>query len=137
MRVTGKVFHCFQIGVFIGYIARDIKPLIVIIEIYAQLCKFSGLQISLVRGDVVGPFLHVHIYFAVHQRLVCNGGRAGHLCPRIAEHFFSNQPGNSVVQAYGIPAYIHKNNLAAPFLRCLGASRGKHCHAQHSGQYDT
>ena len=124
MRVACQVFDGFQIwsecldaaaGVTLNKIAGNIKALLIIIKVDAQVEQLAGFHVSFKGRHVIGPQLHMHIYVAAEQRRLDDGRGAADNLRRDVIGVSADETGNGVVKFDTVPASVSENNL----LLCL------------------
>lgn len=124
MRIARKVFDGFQIrserfdaalGVTLNKIAGNIKALLIIIKVDAQIEQLAGFHISFKGRHVIGPQLHMHIYVATEQRRLDDRCRATDNLRRDIIGVSADETSNGVVKFDTVPAGVGENNL----LLCL------------------
>ena len=124
MCVACQVFDGFQIrserfdaalGVTLNKIAGNIKALLIIIKVDAQVEQLAGFHVSFKGRYVIGPQLHMHIYVTAEQRSLDDGSGAADNFRRYVIGVSADETGNSVVEFDTVPAGVGKNNL----LLCL------------------
>ena len=127
MCVACQVFDGFQIrsecfdataGVTLNKIAGNIKALLIIIKVDAQVEQLAGFHVSFKGRHVIGPQLHMHIYVAAEQRRLDDGSRATDNLRRDVIGVNTDETGNSVVKFDTVPAGVSENNLLLRLLRC-------------------
>ena len=124
MCIACQVFDGFQIrsecldaalGVTLNKIAGNIKALLIIIKVDAQVEQLAGFHISFKGRHVIAPQFHMHIYVAAEQRRLDYGSRATDNFRRDVIGVSAYKTGNSVVEFDTVPTGVGKNNL----LLCL------------------
>ena len=124
MCVACQVFDGFQIrserfdvalGVTLNKIAGNIKALLIIIKVDAQVEQLAGFHVSFKGRHVIGPQLHMHIYVAAEQRRLDDGSGATDNLRRDVIGVSADETGNGVVKFDTVPAGVSENNL----LLCL------------------
>ena len=124
MCVACQVFDGFQIrsecldatlGVTLNKIAGNIKALLIIIKVDAQVEQLAGFHVSFKGRHVIGPQLHMHIYVATEQRRLDDGSRATDNLRRDVIGVSADETGNGVVKFDTVPTGVGENNL----LLCL------------------
>lgn len=124
MCIACQVFDCFQIrsecldaalGVTLNKIAGNIKALLIIIKVDAQIEQLAGFHVSFKGRHVIGPQLHMHIYVATEQRRLDDRCRATDNLRRDVIGVSADETSNGVVKFDTVPAGVGENNL----LLCL------------------